>query len=449
MSQPEMWSQTARWPRTVADPGRIWSVAELTARVRLLLEADPQLQQVWVRGEISNYKRHSSGHVYFTLKDDRAALRCVMFRSAARTLRFEPGDGMAVIAGGRIGVYEAGGQYQLYVETLEPDGVGALYLAFEQLKERLRREGLFDPERKRPLPRLPRRVGVVTSADGAALRDIIRVASRRNPRLHLIVAPVPVQGDEAAPAIAAAIRRFGRFGGVDVLIVGRGGGSWEDLWPFNEEVVVRAVAESPIPVVSAVGHETDFTLCDLAADVRAPTPSAAAELVVPDWYELRDRVVDLRQRLERAMRLRVRMARDRLERLAGSRGMFYPRDRVLQHRQRLDTLLRDLVATARRLVDERRQRLLLLSGRLESLSPLAVLARGYSIARDARGEVLKDARRVTPGDRVDVWLHRGQLRCRVEAVLPDNAPISGGTGSGPDGGEQDDGRGHGRSHDKG
>ncbi|PZN13483.1 MAG: exodeoxyribonuclease VII large subunit [Bacillota bacterium] len=416
----------------VSQPDRVWSVGELTARVRLLLEADPELQHVWVRGEISNYKHHSSGHIYFTLKDERAALRCVMFRSAARGLRFEPGDGMTVIAGGRIGVYEAGGQYQLYVEFLEPDGIGALYLAFEQLKERLRREGLFDPARKRPLPRLPRRVGVVTSADGAALRDIIRVASRRNPRVHLVVAPVPVQGEEAAPAIAAAIRRFGRFGGVDVLIVGRGGGSWEDLWPFNEEVVVRAVAESPIPVVSAVGHETDFTLCDLAADVRAPTPSAAAEMVIPDWYELRDRLADLRQRLERAIYLRVRMARDRVERLAASRGMFYLRDRVLQHRQRLDMLLHDLVTVARRRVEDRRQQLRALTGQLEALSPLAVLARGYSIARDARGHVVKDARDVAPGEPVEVWLHRGRLLCRVEETLPGGGPDATATEHGPE-----------------
>ena len=429
-------SGTGLWPRSTEPAGaagraaaaplgmaaaslaasRIWTVTELTARIRHRLESDARLQQVWVRGEINSCKRHSSGHLYFTLQDEGASLRCVMFRSAARHLPFLPEDGMAVVAAGRIGVYEPGGVYQLYVETLEPDGLGALYLALEQRKRRLQQEGLFDPARKRPLPRLPRCIGVVTSADGAALRDIIRVATRRNPRVRLVVAPVPVQGEGAAEAIAAAIRRFDRWGQADVLIVGRGGGAREDLWAFNEEVVVRAVAAASVPVISAVGHEVDVTLCDLAADVRAPTPSAAAELAVPEWAPLVERVQELHQRLAAATRARLREARHHLARLAASRGLQHPRDRLERQRQRVQDLHRELARQGRLHLARERQRLEAAAGRLQALSPLAVLARGYSITRDAAGRIVRDAAAVTPGDPIEVLLARGRLQARVERV---------------------------------
>ncbi|GAB6876012.1 exodeoxyribonuclease VII large subunit [Thermaerobacter litoralis] len=398
-------------------PG-VLTVSELTARIRQRLETDPRLREVWVRGEVNSFKRHSSGHLYFTLQDEGAALRCVMFRSAVRSLRFTPEDGMEVLALGRIGVYEPAGNYQLYVEALEPAGLGALYLALEQRRQRLAREGLFDPARKRPLPAWPRCVGVVTSADGAALRDILKVALRRNPRLAVVVAPVPVQGDGAAEAIAQAIARFNRWGGADVLIVGRGGGAREDLWAFNEEVVVRAVAASAIPVVSAVGHEVDVTLCDLAADVRAPTPSAAAELVVPERGPMERRLGDLRGRLEAAVRRRLERARRRLDELAGRPGLRHPAQRVEAWRQRLAHLHQALARAAAWRVQGERRRLAAAAGRLEALSPLGVLGRGYSVTRTLDGRIVSDATQVAPGERVEILLARGRLEAEVVASHP-------------------------------
>ncbi|WP_148235854.1 exodeoxyribonuclease VII large subunit [Thermaerobacter marianensis] len=411
-------------PWAAGAPAPVLTVSELTARIRQRLETDARLRQVWVRGEINSCKRHSSGHLYFTLQDEGATLRCVMFRSAARHLTFTPEDGMEVIAQGRVGVYEPAGTYQLYVDALEPAGLGALYLALEQRRRRLAREGLFDPQRKRPLPPFPRCIGVVTSADGAALRDILRVALGRHPRLRVVVAPVPVQGEGAAEAIAAAIARFNRWGGADVLIVGRGGGAREDLWTFNEEVVVRAVASSRIPVVSAVGHEIDVTLCDLAADVRAPTPSAAAALAVPELGRLEARLAELAGRLEGAVRRRLEQARQRLDELARRPGLRHPAQQVQAWRQRLRELQQDLTRAAVWRVAGERRRLEGLAGRLEALSPLAVLRRGYSITRDAEGRVLTDATAVTPGQAIEVLLARGRLEAEVRAVHPGAAGVA-------------------------
>ncbi|QIA27101.1 exodeoxyribonuclease VII large subunit [Thermaerobacter sp. PB12/4term] len=409
-------------------PAGVLTVSELTARIRLRLESDARLRQVWVRGEVNSCKRHSSGHLYFTLQDEGATLRCVMFRSAARHLGFTPEDGMEVLALGRVGVYEPAGTYQLYVETLEPAGLGALYLALEQRRQRLAREGLFDPGRKRPLPAWPRCIGVITSADGAALRDILKVALRRNPRLQVVVAPVPVQGEGAAQAIAEAIRRFNRWGRADVLIVGRGGGAREDLWAFNEEEVVRAVAASRIPVISAVGHEVDVTLCDLAADVRAPTPSAAAELAAPELAPIERRLAELSGRLEGGVRRRLERARRRLEELAGRPGLRHPAQQVAAWRQRLERLRQDLARAAGWRVAGGRQRLGSAAGRLEALSPLSVLRRGYSITRTPDGRVVTWAGQVRPGDRVEVLLARGRLDARVLASWPGEGTRSSGRG---------------------
>lgn len=397
----------------------VLTVSELTARIRLRLETDARLRQVWVRGEVNSCKRHSSGHLYFTLQDEGATLRCVMFRSAVRHLRFAPEDGMEVLALGRVGVYEPAGTYQLYVEALEPAGLGALYLALEQRRQRLAREGLFDPRRKRPLPPWPRCIGVVTSADGAALRDILKVALRRNPRVQIVVAPALVQGEGAAEAIAQAIARFNRWGRADVLIVGRGGGAREDLWTFNEETVVRAVAQSAIPVVSAVGHEVDVTLCDLAADVRAPTPSAAAELVVPERGPVERRLAELAGRLEAGVRRRLERARRRLDELAQRPGLRHPARQVDTWRQRLAQLHQDLARAASWRVEGSRQRLAGSAGRLEALSPLAVLRRGYSVTRTRDGRVVTDADQVVPGERVEVLLARGRLDAQVVATYSD------------------------------
>ncbi|HEY8552683.1 MAG TPA: exodeoxyribonuclease VII large subunit [Thermaerobacter sp.] len=401
-----------------APAGAVLTVSELTARIRQRLEGDVRLRRVWVRGEIRSCKRHSSGHLYFSLQDEAATLRCVMFRGAAAQLAFAPEDGLEVVAAGRIGVYEPAGTYQLYVDALEPAGLGALFLALEQRRRRLAREGLFDPGRKRPLPPFPRCIGVVTSADGAALRDILKVALRRNPRLRVVVAPVPVQGDGAAQAIAAAIARFNRWGGAEVLIVGRGGGAREDLWTFNEEIVVRAVASSRIPVVSAVGHEIDVTLCDLAADVRAPTPSAAAAMVVPELGPLEARLAEMADRLERAMRRRLERARRRLDELARRPGLRHPAQQLENRRRRLRQIEGDLHRAMTWRIHGERRRLEALAGRLEALSPLAVLRRGYSITRDATGRVLTDAGDVRPGQRVEVQLARGRLEAEVRRVDP-------------------------------
>lgn len=402
-----------------AAPG-VLTVAELTRRIRERLEWDPRLQDLWVRGEVSNLRLHApSGHAYFSLKDEQAVLRCVMFRDAVQRLAFRPADGMQVVARGRIGVYEREGSYQLYVSELHPHGVGALYVALEQLKARLAAEGLFDPARKRRLPMLPRCVGIVTSPVGAAVRDMIQVARRRFPGVSLVVAPVLVQGDGAAEQVARAIQLLNHHGGVDVIVVARGGGSLEDLWAFNDERVVRAIASSAVPVVTGIGHETDFTLADLAADVRAPTPSAAAELVVPDRRQLLLRLEGLARRLVRALETSAQARRRRLERLVGRRALSHPLDRVAAARQRVEALHRQAALAAARHLERGRGRLQAAAGRLEALSPLGVLARGYSLTRTLDGQVVRGHDEVRPGDTVEVLLQRGALDCRVLRGRPD------------------------------
>lgn len=437
------------------------SVSELNVRIRDLLESE--FLEVWVEGELSNCRKWNTGHLYFTLKDDAAQLRGVMFRSALRYLRFKPEDGLHVVARGRISVYEPKGEYQIVCEHLEPRGLGALQLAFDQLKKRLQAEGLFDPARKRPLPALPRKIGVVTSLDGAAIRDVIKVLRRRYANLHLVIRPTRVQGEGAAGEIARALRAIGEVDGVDVVIVGRGGGSIEDLWAFNEEVVARAIAASPVPVVSAVGHEIDFTIADFVADVRAPTPSAAAEIVVAHKDEFCSRIDRLHERLRAAAADRVhRLARrvhlaDTRPGLAGFRGRLALRGRdtgelahalahairavVLQRERRLQFAVRRLESfdAGRRLAAIRTRlvaadgrltaaiavrqhraaaRLTGGAGRLEALSPLAVLSRGYAVAWNAgRTAVLRDARAVAIGDRVRVTLAKGELDCEVRNKL--------------------------------
>lgn len=395
-------------------PRQYLTVSQLTNYLKNLLTGDPVLQEVWLRGEISNFRRPSSGHMYFTLKDDGAALRCVMFRNANRSLAFQPEDGMQVLAAGYIGVYERDGVYQLYVEHMEPDGVGALYAAFEQLKRRLEAEGLFAPELKKPLPPLPRRVGIVTSATGAALQDIIKVARRRFPRIELVLCPVPVQGEGAAQEIARGITLLDRHGQVDVIIAGRGGGSLEDLWAFNEEVVARAIHGAQRPVVSAVGHETDFTIADFVADVRAPTPTAAALMVVPDEGELRRALGHGVTRLQQALRNRWLNERRRLERLLAGPAFQRPTHRILVARQEVDDLARQSRQAIAALLERRRARLQTLVGRLEAMSPLAVLARGYSVTqRAADGKIIRRYDEVAVGDAVTVTLARGTLTCAV------------------------------------
>ncbi len=400
-------------PRSAADGSPIYTVSQLTRQIREAIERHVGL--VWLTGEVGNLRVPASGHCYFTLKDESAQIAAVMWRTLAETLKFRMAEGLAVLAQGEVTVYEPRGQYQISVRRIEPLGVGALQLAFLQMKERLEKEGLFDTARKRPIPMFPRVVALVTSPTGAAVRDMLRVIRRRCPATRVLVCPVRVQGGEAAGEIADGIALVNRLPEVEVMIVGRGGGSLEDLWPFNEEVVARAIARSRIPVVSAVGHETDFTISDFVADLRALTPTDAANQVTPDARQLAEDLDSLRRRLGRALTAGAASAR---ERLAGLAQRCEPRrfdERIRAREQQVDELCQRLVRDARRVVEVQGVRLSALSGRLESLSPYSVLRRGYSITlREPQGAAVRDAADLRPGDLVRTRLHRGEFRSRVE-----------------------------------
>ncbi len=392
---------------TISEP---YTVSQLTGYIRRLFEDDPELGDVWVEGEVSNFSRPSSGHCYFTLKDAGAQLGCVMWRNIANAQEYLPVDGEMVLAHGRVSVYEAGGRYQLYVDEIRPAGVGDLYREFERLKARLEAEGLFAAERKRPLPRFPRCIGIVTSPTTAALRDILNILCRRYPLAEVLLAPTPVQGDEAPPQIVAALEALNARDDVDVIIVARGGGSLEELWAFNDERVARAVAASRIPVVCGVGHETDFSLADFAADVRAPTPSAAAELVAPDRAELRAQVARLVVALTAALRAAVEERRWRLAEQVRALKHLSPQAQLAQARQRVDDLLARADSAMRHSLILRRERLDGLSGRLASISPLATLERGYAIVRRRdTGAVVQSVAQVAAGDALSVRVADGEF----------------------------------------
>lgn len=392
------------------------TVSELNARIKGLIESDPALGSVCVRGELSNYKIYPSGHHYFTLKDAESSLRCVMFRSAASKLRFRPESGMGVTVCGRVSVYPRDGAYQLYCEELIPEGAGDLQLAYEQLKERLRREGLFDPAHKKPIPRYPERIAVITSSAGAAVHDIIRVLRKRWPVAKVLLLPVRVQGVEAPPEIVGAIRYANRHRLADLIITGRGGGSIEDLWAFNDERVARAIYESELPVISAVGHEPDVTIADFVADLRAATPSNAAELAVPDMSELREALSAARARLDQAVNRRLSERRKGLAELASRRVMQSPTGFIDQRRLELDSIRLRLDAAATARLGRERQEFSRLAAKLDALSPLKVLGRGYSIALDAGGRAVKDAGRLSPGERLELRFSKGSASCLVESV---------------------------------
>jgi exodeoxyribonuclease VII large subunit len=388
-------------------------VSELNRLLRTCLEAD--VPAVWVAGEISGLKVHTSGHCYFRLKDADGQIAAVMFRSAARYVRFTPQDGLAVLAHGRVSIYEPRGDLQLYVDALEPRGLGGAQLALEQLKRRLADEGLFAAERKRPLPAWPRRVGVVTARRGAAVHDIVTTLRARLPGVRVVLRPVRVQGDGAGREIADALAELGREPEVDVIIVGRGGGSIEDLWAFNEERVARAIAGAAVPVVSAVGHEIDVTLADLAADCRAATPTAAAAMVVPDARQLAQQLTRHADAMAAALLASLRRRRERV--LALARHVRDPRQTLIRQRLRIDELAergaRGVAGTLR----AARARLVAAGERLQALSPLAVLERGYAIARRAPdGEVVRDAAELAPGDALEVLFRRGTARVHVERI---------------------------------
>ena len=407
------------WTRALA-VGPVMTVTELTQRVRARLQADPRLSGVAVAGELAGFKRHSgSGHLYFTLKDAHSRLACVMWRDRAERLEFEPRDGMQVVATGYVDVYPPGGIYQLYVQALYPVGLGLLYARLRALHDRLAREGLFDPARKRPLPRWPRAVGVVTSPDGAAVRDIMAVVRRRSPGTPLYIYPARVQGDGAAEAVARGLERLARVEGIEVIIVARGGGAADELWTFNDERIVRAIARCPVPVVSAVGHETDVTLADLAADVRAPTPSAAAEMAVPDEQEAARAVRRLRERLERAALRRMEQARRQLQQRRGHWVLARPQRWLAPFRQQLDEQTLRVRTAASGHLQRARLAWVELSARLSSADPLAVLQRGYALAvNPADGRPVRRVDQVRPGQALRVELWDGQLDCSVHQARP-------------------------------
>jgi len=393
---------------------RPFRVSELVGGLRELLEEE--VGRVFVVGEISNLRRAPSGHAYFTLKDDQAQLRAVLFRSAAVRLPFDPEDGLEVVVEAELSVYAARGDLQLVVRQMEPRGQGALQLAFEQLRARLEAEGLFDAARKRALPRWPRRVGVVTSPTGAALRDVIEVSGRRMPGIPLLLAPARVQGEGAEHELAAALAALGEVPDVDVILLVRGGGSLEDLRPFNTEHVARAIRAARVPVVAGVGHEVDVSIADLAADARAPTPSAAAALALPERAAWLDRLRALRRRLAGAAGARVARAGRRLAQLGGALRAHAPAARLEARRARLETLVRALEREGAHAAALQRERLAALAARLDALSPLGVLGRGYAIARTADGRVLRSAREVAPGDALRIRLHEGELEATATGI---------------------------------
>ncbi len=394
----------------------IFTVTQLTSRIKNLLEST--FSDLWVEGEISNLSIPQSGHAYFTLKDEQSQIRAVLFRSSQRFLKFTLQHGILVICRGRVSVYEPRGEYQLIIDYIEPKGAGALQLAYEQLKARLEQEGLFDLARKKPLPVLPRRIGIITSPTGAAIRDVLRVIKRRHPKMHILIYPVPVQGVEAAPAIVEALWYFNSRQNVDVLIAGRGGGSLEDLWAFNEEAVARAISVSRIPVISAVGHETDYTIADFVADVRAPTPSAAAEMVVESEESFQESIRSLVSRLVRSVKQALELARASVRehvRLLGD-----PRRRLERYAQRVDELVRRVALELRHHLRGDRARLSALTAGLDHLNPLGILSRGYSITkRHPAGVILKDSGEVKRGDMISTKLHKGEVLSRVEKTDPE------------------------------
>ena len=391
------------------------SVTQLTQYIKLLLDRDEILSQVCVRGELSNFKAHSSGHLYFTLKDEGAVISCVMFRSDAMKLRFRPESGMKVILYGRVSLFPKSGQYQIYVTNMQPDGVGALAVAFEQLKRSLHEEGLFDPAHKKSLPRYPRRVALVTSPTGAAVRDMIRILGHRWPMAELLICPVRVQGEGAAQEIADMLDYVDKHQLADVIITGRGGGSMEDLWAFNEEVVARAIWRCDIPVISAVGHEPDVTISDYVADVRAATPSNAAELAVRDSEAFQNALHQLQVRMEQAQLQKINRLRQRLDTLSKSRVMRQPDAYLQQQQLYLEMLRQRLEHSGEVLLVKNRQRFERTAAKLDALSPLKVLGRGYAMVT-REDCVIRETAQLTPGDAITVSLSDGAAQCTVNTV---------------------------------
>lgn len=390
------------------------TVTELTGALKRLIEEQFIIDGIWVKGEISNFTNHSSGHLYFTLKDANARISCVMFKTQARRLAFKPENGQAVSVRGRLSIYEKNGNYQLYVDQMENDGLGGLFQAFEKLKQQLAAEGLFDPERKRPLPKLPQQIGIITSPTGAAICDLIKILKRRRPKLDIVIFPAQVQGKEAPLSLVKALKEAALFPALDLVIIGRGGGSLEELWAFNDERVARAIAAFPKPIIAAVGHETDFTIADFVADLRAPTPSAAAELAVPDEGLLTRNLVVLQQRLVSVVQRKLQNERRVWRKISSSRVLLQPQVAVDRRRQDLDLLTERLTRYWQHDLQLKRERFDKLIGALNTLSPLATLLRGYAIAQKADRTVITTAGQVAVGERIQLRLAAGSLGCEVK-----------------------------------
>ena len=401
---------------------KIFDVSEINDYIKTIMDGDGLLSGLTIRGEISNYKVYPSGHHYFSLKDAGGAIRCVMFRGSAAALRFRPENGMKVLASGRISVFPRDGAYQLYCQRLTPEGVGDLYVAFEQLKKKLQAEGLFDPSHKKPLPPFPQRIAIVTSAAGAAIHDMLRILGKRYPLAKVILLPVRVQGVEAPAEIAGAIRYVNRFQLADLIITGRGGGSMEDLWAFNDERVARMIYLSQIPVISAVGHESDVTISDFVADLRAATPSNAAELAVPEQGELRERIAALRLRLAQAEERRLKLIRQQVEKLQSARVLQNPKNYLEDRRLLLDFQQNKLTAAMRQLVLKKQQDFVARRTALEAMSPLKVLSRGYAMTRDSAGRVVTDAAALKPGEIITVTLRNGEVDAAVREIRGGSNP---------------------------
>lgn len=395
----------------------VLSVSQLNRYIKMNFDADENLANIFISGEISNFTNHyRTGHLYFTLKDDSSAVRAVMFNSSAKRLKFMPEDGMKVIARGRVSVYEASGQYQLYVDDMQPDGVGALNLAYEQLKEKLQKEGLFSEHHKKPLPPYPEKVGVITSPTGAAVRDIINVLGRRFPYAEIVFCPVLVQGEGAHLQLTEAVNLFNSERAADVIIIGRGGGSIEDLWEFNDEGLARAVYNSEIPVISAVGHETDFTICDFVADMRAPTPSAAAELAVPDANELQYALSALKNRMFLNVSSGIADRRSRLEYLT-SKGALKSPDEMLSNRsQRLDTAFSKMLSSYENRIGGKKVEFISAATALSKLDPMSVLMRGFAFVSDKNGKNVYSSQALAKGDKINVRFHDGSAVCEVKEI---------------------------------
>ncbi len=391
---------------------QVLTVTQVNLYIKEMLSRDDVLSHITIKGEISNFKAHSSGHMYMSLKDETGVIRAVMFRSAAGRLQFRPENGMKVIASGRVSVYERDGQYQLYIEYMQQDGLGDLHIAFEKLKQKLSAEGLFDPKHKKPLPKYPKRIGVITAPTGAAIRDILNILSRRFK--YVVLYPVLVQGENAAMSIAVALKYFNENNAADVLIVGRGGGSIEDLWAFNEEIVARAIYDSRIPVISAVGHEVDFTISDFVADLRAPTPSAAAELVVPSQEELKDKFNNVYGRLYSCAGRILEKNRLRLRLLTEKPVLKTPERSLDERRLYIDGLYNRFENAYKNILKEKEQALKLNASKLDGLSPLSALSRGFSVTKDEGGRVVKSVGQVKKGDKISVVVSDGEIKASVE-----------------------------------